>query len=292
MLGGTNAALAKIIELSSREMPRFLKHTTFNFGPLSHNPRYNFARNHALSIYGAEAIYSFIPKNACSTLRTSIAYANGCIESADDFNWIHKNNATFNASLSELAKAKYTFAILRCPYSRLASVYLDKIVSKNVVAWNLFDLMERTIDLDDLSFSDFVKCLESMPVRIGEIHWRQQSDFLVYKEYDDYFCLSEFQHAVVELDKKISLKIIDARSLTNHGIDQLKLIDSECFAYTPAREIAAMKKVGNCPSPHALFDERLMAEVATLYAEDFALYRDVIGEKGLLFSNELQKTGT
>ena len=39
----------------------------------------NYSKNHTLSIYSIDAIYTLIPKNACSTMRYSIALANGFI---------------------------------------------------------------------------------------------------------------------------------------------------------------------------------------------------------------------
>jgi hypothetical protein len=99
---------------------------------LARNAAHQFASRHALSIYGARAIYSFIPKNGCSTLRYTVARANGCIDGPSDINWIHSNNLSFSATLRELLTAQYTFVVLRCPYSRLASVFLDKIVDGNL----------------------------------------------------------------------------------------------------------------------------------------------------------------
>ena len=62
-------------------------------------------------------------------MRLSLAFYNGCVDDTADFGWIHSNNATFRADLASLAGASYTFVILRCPYARLASGYLDKIVA-------------------------------------------------------------------------------------------------------------------------------------------------------------------
>ena len=200
-------------------MIRFFRYSAANYNGLAQNPRHKFAHNHALNIYNADAIYSFIPKNACSTMRTSIAYANGCIEDVTDFNWIHKNNHTFTANLRDLVTAKYTFTVLRCPFSRLASSYMDKIVSRNSVAWNYYDLRDRKVELEDVSFHEFVKSMTTPKVKAGNIHWRPQSDFLVYKNYDDYFAMENFGEATKVLNDKIGLEVIDARKLTNHGVD-------------------------------------------------------------------------
>jgi hypothetical protein len=59
------------------------------------------------------AIYSSIPKNACSTLRFSVALANGCVAEGADVNRIHENNETFKPTLAELVRANYAFVVLR-----------------------------------------------------------------------------------------------------------------------------------------------------------------------------------
>jgi hypothetical protein len=88
-----------------------------NNGALANNHPHQFALNYAMSIYRAAAVYSFIPKNACSTLRFSVALANGCIGDAD-VNWVHENNQTFKPSVRELATADYAFVVLRDPFRR------------------------------------------------------------------------------------------------------------------------------------------------------------------------------
>jgi hypothetical protein len=45
-----------------------------------------------------------------------------------------------------------------------------------------------------------------------------------------------------------------------------------------------MKRQGRCPAPAALYTPDLQAAVASLYAEDLALYREQFGDGGLLFA--------
>src|SRR5918999_530628 len=123
---------------------RTLRYAGASTKPLAQNIQHAWAQQYALKVYRANAIYSFIPKNACSTMRLSLALANGCIKSAAEFNWIHHNNPTFRATLQDLAIADYTFVILRCPYARLASCFLDKFVGKYPVAWQFYDVTGRS----------------------------------------------------------------------------------------------------------------------------------------------------
>ncbi len=118
-------------------------------------------------------------------MRLRIAQANGCIDSIDQGHWIHANNKTFNATLGEAIKADYTFTILRCPYRRLVSVFLDKFVAKEPSAWQYRESLERGIELDTLTFRDFVKSLDKPVILKSDIHWRPQVDFLMYRQYHD-----------------------------------------------------------------------------------------------------------
>ncbi|WP_373416736.1 sulfotransferase family 2 domain-containing protein, partial [Vibrio parahaemolyticus] len=69
---------------------------------------------------------------------------------------MHNNNQTFNATLSEALRTDYSFVILRCPFSRLASTFLDKIVSRESSLWNLNNALGRDLNLYEFSFRDFV----------------------------------------------------------------------------------------------------------------------------------------
>jgi len=262
---------------------RVFNYSAQTYAALKHNSAHRFAANHALRLYSAGAIYSFIPKNACSTLRLSLAIANGCIESTDDFNWIHSNSTTFEADLASLITAKYTFTILRCPYARLASVYLDKIVNRDVQAWQLVDITKRQFDVEDFTFEQFVKLLRKPSVLKGNKHWRPQTEFLVYKRYDDYFCLEDFSTAVSTLKAKIGLSIVDARSLTKHGIDGFHLVSNKDFSNRPPSEIRQMMAAGKCPAPRALYTHDLIQTVKEIYKDDIDLYQHLFGTQNLMF---------
>ena len=77
------------------------------------NQQHIFAHTNALQIYDSSAIYSMIPKNGCTTMRLSIALANGAIADRSDWEWIHLNNDSFRPSFKDLALASYRFTVLR-----------------------------------------------------------------------------------------------------------------------------------------------------------------------------------
>ena len=259
------------------------KYSSINQLSLQNNTQHQFAMRHALQLFNSNSIYTFIPKNGCSTLRLSFAIANGCINGIEQGNWIHQNNNTFIPTLSEAAKASYKFVILRCPFKRLASVFLDKFVAKEINAWAYRDLLERKIELDDLSFESFVLSLQKRFVFNSDIHWRPQVDFLLYEEYSEYFCLENFSEIITTLKEKINLNVIDARSLTSHGIDGYQLLSDSDYSQVAVFDIATLKRQGKCPTPESLYTPKLIEVVKNLYAQDFTLYKSKFETKNLLF---------
>ena len=278
-------------------MSRKLRYSSSSYNNLlQDNDRHRFAQKKALRLYKSNAIYTFIPKNACSTMRLSLAFYNGCIDRIEDVTWIHRNNSTFQANLASLCSADYTFVILRCPFSRLASVYLDKIVGlklthklyRNRQKRNLLKLINKFLfdrirfDLRSMSFYNFVRILNDNALRFDP-HWRPQVDFLVYKDYDDYFCAEEFSIVVKTLKSKLDLDIRDARKLTLHGTDHLKKIEDKNFSTLPASTIRQMKENGEYPSYKSLYNDESIELVKTMYSQDIDIYNSIFGNSNLLF---------
>ena len=261
---------------------KILRHTQDNILALSANVKHKFAQRHALHFYRANAVYTMIPKNACSTMRLTLALENGAIASHDEGKWIHANNDTFGADLHAIANADYAFVILRCPYRRLASAFLDKIVGKEVNAWALHRAAGRDYDPDALSFRSFVKLMSRPQLRACDVHWRPQSDFLVYREYDDWFSFERFDEIAPRLlDHGIALA--DARALTLHDSGRFVAENDPSLPDLPVREIAAMRAVGRSPGLTALYDERLTTQVERIFENDIEIYASRFGRERLAF---------
>jgi hypothetical protein len=267
-------------------MPQF-KYSNVALGALQKNGKHNFAMNHSMMLYGKNVLYSFIPKNACSTLRLSTAIENGCIDGIEQGHWIHANNQTFKATLAEAIKIDYSFVVLRCPFRRLASVYLDKFVAKGPAAWQYRAALARKVELDELTFRDFVLSLKKSGIFNANIHWRPQCDFLIYENYSDYFALEEFPQAVATLKEKIDFDVVDARELTNHGTHKYETVNDECYADMASFDIAVMKRSGQCPSHSSLYDKELFALVSDLYSGDLELYHQRCNASNLLNIREV-----
>jgi hypothetical protein len=261
---------------------RSLRYAAAVKSPLAGNQRHIFAADYAMALYRQRAVFSMIPKNACTSLRLTAAMANGAIESEADWQWIHANNNTFKPSLADLATAVYTFTVLRCPFARLASCYLDKMVGRWPDAWQLFGLTDEATAPADLTFRAFVTAVCKPALRSANIHWRPQIDFLVYGDYDDWFCVEDFAAAAAAIEGKTAVRVADARHLTQHSLGRYRLLPpEEPHGDVPAWRIEALLRSGTCPHPRSLFDAELREMASHAFAPDFKLHRQHFPGKGL-----------
>lgn len=250
-------------------------------GALDSNVQHKFAAQHALNIYKSQSIYTFIPKCACSTMRLSLTLANGLISDVKNYNWIHSNNSTFCANLSELVKAKFTFVILRNPFLRLASTYLDKIVNSTFDTARVKEkLLKKYTDLipNELTFSKFVNLISLEDTLKFDIHWRPQVDFLVYNNYDLYVQFEKFENSKNLIEKDCDIKIVDARKITLHGNDIFKQIIDTNFTNSNPSEILNLRKEGSTPSLFSMYDKDTKKLVSELFKDDIVLYDNRFGK--------------
>ena len=263
-------------------MRQFHKTKPF-YGQLANNPAHNFALRHTSRIFESNSTFTWIPKNACSTMRFSIAKANGCIESLEDVNWIHANNHSFNATTETAACSGYTFVILRCPYTRLYSAFMDKMVNFDIQAWAFRDACNRSFNVHDLTFKRFIHEIGAKPVQSLDIHWRRQTDFLLFANYDDYFCLENFAKATKIIGKKARVTITDTRQKLGHDVARDAVISGDPAPYNKsALELLLQKRNGVIPAPKDMFDAEMVGIVKTLYADDLDLYTEKFKASNLM----------
>ena len=254
---------------------RLLRNARLKNSKVSQNELYTFSRNHTLSIYPLDAVYTFIPKNACSTFRYSIAIANGFLGDISDVNWIHSNNSTFLSTQREVARASYTFVVLRCPYTRIASCFLDKIVKEK------FDFNDVKGNKLNLNFHDFLLVIKSQHRSERSEHWRNQSDFLHYERYDEYFSLELFSETINSLDAR-GFTIHDTRVALKHDLKNIERIDGN-FSKIKVDKLKKMKEGGCLPSYKSMFGDTEIELANDIYNDDINLYKSHFGDNCLLF---------
>lgn len=211
-------------------------------------------------------------------MRYSLAVANGCIEGPEHFDWVHNNNDTFRASLRELACAPFTFVVLRDPLQRLASVYLDKIVARQPQAWGILDILDDGTEPDDLTFRTFVDALKRPRTLAADIHWRPQTDFLVYEAYDAYISLDDLAKASPMLAERAGLEIRDARSFSLHGNEIYDTVEKGVYADLSPADIRTLRSEGKTIDHLDLYDDALRKSAKRLYSKDIDIYEAKFGE--------------
>lgn len=254
---------------------RQIKNAKTEFKSLNQNDLFKFSSSYALSVYPLDAVYSFIPKNACSTLRFSIAVANGFLNDISNIEWIHSNNETFISSQREVAQAKYTFVVLRCPFTRVASTFLDQILKGEST---FKDYNEQKLSIN---FHEFLLIIQEQNRHQRDQHWRNQSDFLHYEKYDDYFSLEQFSEAINTLESR-GLEIHDTRKTIMHDISGLKRIEGN-YSKTKEIELKKIKDEGYAPKYESMFGDSEIKLVKDIFKDDIELYKNHFGENNLLF---------
>jgi len=259
---------------------RLLRNARLEYSTVNENELYIFSLEHALSIYPLDIVCTFIPKNACSTLRYSIAIANGFLNDISDIDWIHQNNYTFTSTQREVSLANYTFVVLRCPYTRVASSFLNMIVDEEFIFYNDAAMTNR---LNPINFHDFLSIIKSQHRSERNQHWRNQSDFLHYERYDEYFSLESFSESINSLGAR-GFTVHDTRAALKHDLSNMKRIDGD-FSKTKQGALQKMKKEGYLPSYKSMFGDAEIELANDIYNDDINLYKSHFGDNYLLFWN-------
>ena len=246
-----------------------------NPASIEENKEHEFARKHTLIHLQSNSVCTWIPKNSCSTLRFSIAKANGAISGIDDIEWIHKNNYSFNASNKELLAANYTFVILRNPFKRLLSFFSDKLCNTGSNTNDKsYEKAKLAMGTDaKTTFAEFIEILWQNPgLKKANEHLQDQCDFLVYKNYHDYLPLEQYNDTATTIQKKTGVTLEDVRPFnsihTSYGCTDSIELDYN----TPSELIGLAMAESKKPNARKMYSSDLIRKVGSLYLGDILLY--------------------
>ena len=260
-----------------------LSKTFGSHASLRENKYHNFAKAFTITHPKSKTICTWIPKNACSTLRFSFAKANGLIRSKNEIEWIHSNNESFCADDKELINASYTFTILRDPLERILSYFLDKICHPDgdTNYDKSYSHARKTFKTNnETTFNTFIESIYINPRLILEdIHIVPQCKFLVYEKYDDYFSLEKMEDAKLKIHAKTGIQLEDTREFNNIYTTKGLQFSETIGPQTPIEEIANYLKEGLKPHPDKMLLPSLVKKILPLYLGDIVLYGSVI-DKG------------
>ena len=132
-----------------------------------------------------------------------------------------------------------------------------------------------------INFHDFLSIIKSQAKVDRDEHWRNQSDFLHYQKYDEYFSLESFSKAIDLLDDH-GFKVHDTREAIKNDLSSLKKVNGD-FSKIKDVELKKMKNEGIVPSYKSMFGNTEIELVKDIYSDDINLYKSHFGDKDLLF---------
>lgn len=247
---------------------------------LASNKEHNYAKQFTLIHINTNSICTWIPKNGCSALRFSIALANGAIDNIEDIAWIHSNNQTFAADNKELLQSKYSFIILRNPFKRLLSFFLDKCCHSTSASQNdkSYQHAREVFSINKLTtFESFVDTIWDKPSLIKkDNHTTPQCDFLIFKNYSDYFQFENFKFIEKTLRAKIGLEIKDTRRHNSIYTSKDSMYTEDINSKMCVGDIENLLVEGKRPLEEKMYTDEMITKVSALYISDIMLYISVL----------------
>ncbi len=171
----------------------------------------------------------------------------------------------------------YSFFVLRNPFSRIASAFLDKFVRTDILPKYAARLMAEygpQTPQEQWTFSDFIHAIAKAPVDSLNEHWMPQYVHLIDGVNYDFF-------QVEDIAKSVRLRNIFGDLSQNVREHTLRYRDLDDFAHElPISALkAAFKSEGQVPSWRALCHSDLEAPIRTVFGPDFELIDSVSGGK-------------
>jgi hypothetical protein len=234
--------------------------------------------------------YTYIAKNACTSIKKTLGIANGNLTIND---CPHNRDGLKTFSANNILKST-KLIVLRNPFKRLVSAFLDKIATpqqQNIGLEgnkNIFKSQGKKEDeINDLiksnttaTFLEFVQYLSKTPDIYLNEHWKSQSSSCLLDEYDLIFPLERLEerwnnsilskYPIIKMDKHT----------TNYGkeiIHDTNLFGSEDICLLPANVIVSKLRESRISIDKNLFfkNNEVRKLFMNRFADDIIIYKNL-----------------
>lgn len=235
-------------------------------------------------------LYLPIAKNACSSVKTLIAELGGMpkLQPGEDIHAVldlglnnlvllHRDDTEIHAMLSDPSWMR--FAILRDPYDRLVSLYVEKFVRHRTHVGGRITIdpvLKRALNKDKLteadyeqgiSFDMFARDLMSEPAERLDPHWRPQSLYLSHINYTHLYTVDNLSVLKQDLEQHLGHEVILPYKNAVRT-QQPSAQRGPCVANLSPAEIEAPERL----PVERYIDKKLRTALDAYYALDSALY--------------------
>lgn len=236
-------------------------------------------------------VYCPIPKNACTFFKTlMVELSDECTDFKNSSYDIHKY---IRATQSKIKLTSFSYienqnylklVILRNPFERLVSAYLNKFVrinKKTPIVQKVIDDVYNNFDLkrekdSSITFSQFIDYLSRTEDYDLNEHWRPQHTFLGTNlvEFDLVFQLENLDSALEKLETQLGIKI-DNKKTKNRT--KYVLINSDDHFYDKYPQ--ELQAYSGLPKAAKFYTPELENLVRVRYARDIEIYENKFNVK-------------
>jgi hypothetical protein len=168
----------------------------------------------------------------------------------------------------------YSLAVVRNPYDRVVSAFVDKFCTAEVGAgWVQGAIRAAREDARkglSLSFEQFVRYITSVPDELCDRHWRSQTFTLAGRKLSKLVRVEELERDMIEVSRALSLATSPALRRDQARVYRHVSGDSGSFSGVSNYEIMMFREAHRTyPSKEAFWTAELKELVAARFASDF-----------------------
>ncbi|MEM9217700.1 MAG: sulfotransferase family 2 domain-containing protein [Cyanobacteria bacterium P01_F01_bin.150] len=234
-------------------------------------------------------IYCKIMKNACTLLSTVLVENS---ENAQEFKetnlsiheYLESDRSHFRLKKTDfnklLGEEYFKFVVLRNPFERIVSGYIDKFVKPEYLFESFAEPVIKEVhhwlnldcDLaDSITFSQFIDYLLRTSDNSLDAHWRPQNTFLDYGlfEFDLVIQFENMHPSLLLLEKKFGFNINKNVTRSSHITRYGDFSASEKFSDASP---ADLRRLNGYPSANQFYTPELEAMIRDRFADDIRIY--------------------